>query len=82
MRSEHAVHIVVILDVKPMEGEARREPEQIIEELEAEIERVAVDVPNASGTFSAHEIKVAGIGKDVAAAQQSLAERKQYARQD
>lgn len=77
------MHIVVILDITPMDGEPRRESEQVIADLEDQLDGFGgLDVANASGSYSTHEIKVAGIGKDIAAAQQSLADRKQYARQD
>lgn len=74
--------VVVILDVNPATDEPGRSREAVQTELESEIERIVVDVPNPSGTYSAHDIKVAGIGKDVGEAAQSFAQRKQYARQD
>lgn len=74
--------VVVILDVTPAAGEASRDREAVHETLESEVEALVLDVPNASGGMSAHEVKVAGIGHDVAEASLSFAQRKQYARQD
>lgn len=74
--------VVLILDVNPTPDEPGRAREAVQTELESEVERIVVDVPNASGTYSAHDIKVAGIGKDVREATQSFAQRKQYATQD
>lgn len=74
--------VVLILDVTPAEGEPRREREPVQEELEAEIERLSLDVRNASGAASMHNVKVAGIGADVAESSLSFARRKQYSRQD
>lgn len=72
------MHVVVILDVTPLEGEARRDSAAVIEELENEIERVAVDVSNASGIYSAHAVKVLGIGKTWPEAQESQTARTQF----
>lgn len=74
--------VVVILDVNPIEGDARREREAVQQEVEDHIDAALLDVPSPSGQVSLHQIKVSGIGADVAQASLSFAQRKQYARQD
>jgi hypothetical protein len=72
------VRVIVILDVKPHEDEPSRTFEQIKEDLETEIEANTIDVANANGDGSAHEVKVLAVGKTWPEVQENLTAREQF----
>lgn len=77
------MQVVVILDVRAPEG--RQLPRDTVEQVEEQLDGNFASAwlyPVGGGEEVPVTISVAGIGKNVAEAATSFAQRKQYARQD